>query len=254
MKPWHYQTADDLDRSLVERLRSFPRKPDMLVYGARLAASGLLRAWLRCYHRLSVVGRENLPKEGSYVVVANHASHLDALCLISALPLTRIHHIFPAAAEDYFFVSMPRTALAAVVVNALPFDREIHIRQSLTLCRELLQNPGNILILFPEGTRSMTGELGEFKPGIGLLLAETKCPVVPCYLDGTYRALKKGVWLPRPCKIRVLIGPARDYSHMKRGKSTALQISEDIRRGIGELGGKEAIGERGQGLGDREQG
>ena len=76
------------------------------------------------------------------------------------MPLRKLHRVFPAAAQDYFFVSVPQLAIAAVVVNALPFGRQKQIRQSLELCRELLANPGNVLILFPEGTRTVDGANG----------------------------------------------------------------------------------------------
>ena len=159
MNPWRYETARDLDQPLVERLKGFPREPDMSVYVMRSLAALTLRGWLRTYHRLTISGREHLPAEGSFVMVANHASHLDALCLLAALPLRKLHRAFPAAAQDYFFVSIPRIAAAAVVVNALPFSRHTNVRQSLDLCRRLLESPGNILILFPEGTRSSDGAL-----------------------------------------------------------------------------------------------
>ncbi len=126
-------------------------------------------------------------------------------------------------------MSIPRLAMAAVVVNALPFNRQSNIRQSLSLCRQLLENPGNVLLLFPEGTRSTTGELGEFKSGIGLMLAGTQVPIVPCYLDGTFRAWPKGSWFPRPRRVRLVIGAARTYAHLGRGKESALEISRDLR-------------------------
>src|SRR6266446_10587502 len=166
MKKWRYDSARDLDQTLVERLRQFPREPDMLVYGLRSLAALIIRGWLLAYHRFEIVGLENLRDNGSFVMVANHASHLDTLCLLAALPLRKLHRAFPAAAQDYFFVNVPRLAIAAVVVNALPFARQTHIRHSLELCRQLLANPGNILILFPEGTRTATGRLGEFRAGI----------------------------------------------------------------------------------------
>ncbi len=235
MDDWHYDTAEDLEQTLAERLTNFPREPDMLVYGCRLAAAAAMRAWLRVYHRFRVVGRENLPAAGSFLIVANHCSHLDAPCILAALPLAKVHRAFPAAAKDYFFVSLPRTALAGVVVNALPFDRETHIRQSLALCQKLLATPGNILILFPEGTRSATGELGEFKPGIGLMLAGSEYPVVPCQLRGAARALPKGSWCPRPRRVELIVGKPRSYAHVKRGKDSALEIATDLRRAIQEL-------------------
>ena len=232
MYDWKYEPAHDLDQSLIERLRGFPREPDMLVYGARLMTALLIRGWQRLYHRLSIHGRENLPAHGSFVLVANHASHLDTLCLLSALPLAKLHRAFPAAAQDYFFVSVPRLMLAAVVVNSLPFDRQTNPLHSLHLCRRLLDNPGNILLIFPEGTRSVTGEIAEFKPGVGLFLAETDIPAIPCYLEGAHKAWPKGAWFPRPRRVRLTIGTPRTYAHLKPGKASALQICRELRDAV----------------------
>ena len=236
MDQWHYDTAADLDHTVAERLKNFPREPDMLVYGCRLVAAAALRAWLRIYHRFRVLGRENLPAAGSFVVVANHSSHLDALCILAAIPLKNVQRAFPAAAQDYFFVSLPRLAFASVVVNALPFNRETNIRHSLTLCQKLLATPGNILILFPEGTRSATGELGEFKPGIGLMLAGSDYPVVPCQVRGAARAWPKGSWWPRPCRVELIVGKPRSYAHLKRGKESAIEIAAELRSAVQGLG------------------
>jgi 1-acyl-sn-glycerol-3-phosphate acyltransferase len=232
MDAWHYEPAQDLDQSLSERLRNFPRQPDMLVYGARVTAALMIRGWLRAYHRLKIVGRDNLPLDRSFVLVANHASHLDTLCLLSALPLGKLHCAFPAAARDYFFVTVPRLLAAAVVVNALPFDRQINIRQSLNLCRRLLENQGNILLIFPEGTRSPTGEIRAFKPGVGMLVAGTNHPIVPCYLDNTYRAFPKGSWFPRPRRVQLIIGRPRTYAHLQPGTASAQQISQELREAV----------------------
>jgi len=236
MRKWRYEPARDLDQPFIERLRHFPREPDMLVYGARSLAALVWRGWLRMYHRLTITGREHLPVDGSFVLVANHASHLDTLCLLAALRMRQLHRSFPAAARDYFFVSAPRVAAAAVFVNALPFERQIHIRQSLELCRHLLANPGNVLILFPEGTRSPDGTIGVFRPGIGWLLAGTTIPVLPCRLDGCYRALPKGAWVPRPYRLRLTIGAPRVYPDAEphviaedlRGAIVALEVKHEV--------------------------
>jgi 1-acyl-sn-glycerol-3-phosphate acyltransferase len=235
METWRYEPAGDLDQPLVERLRRFPREPDMLVYALRSVAALTLRAWLKFYHRLEIVGRENLPNEGSFVMVANHASHLDALCLLAVLPLRKLHRAFPAAAQDYFFVSIPRIAVAAVVVNALPFARQVHIRQSLDLCRNLLANPGNILIIFPEGTRSTTGHRGVFRPGIGMLIAGSVVPVVPCHLAGTFAAWPKGSAFPRPRRVRLIIGIPRRYDDLSPNKESALQVAQSLQKAVEEL-------------------
>jgi len=235
MNPWTYEPAADLDQSLVERLRRFPREPDMTVYALRSLAALVLRCWLRCYHRLEIIGREHLPTEGSFIMVANHGSHLDTLCLLAALPLRKLHRAFPAAAQDYFFVNVPRLAIATVVINALPFARQTHIRHSLDLCRQLLANPGNILILFPEGTRTATGQISEFKPGIGLLAAGNTIPVVPCHLSGAFTAWPKGCSIPRPRHVQLRIGPQRLYAHLAPGRESSEEICRDLKEAVAAL-------------------
>jgi 1-acyl-sn-glycerol-3-phosphate acyltransferase len=233
--PWKYETAEDLDQPLTERLRHFPREPDLFVYGLRSLCALSIRAWLKIYHRFTIHGREYLPFDRSFVLVANHSSHLDTLCLLASLPLGKLHRAFPAAAADYFFETVPRIWVAAVMVNALPFAREVHIRQSLDLCQQLLLNPGNILILFPEGTRSMTGELGRFKPGIGLLAAGRDIPVVPCFLDGAFRAWRKGRWAPRPTKIHLRFGEPKNFRHLLPGKESACAIAAELQTAVRQL-------------------
>ncbi|MBI3988096.1 MAG: 1-acyl-sn-glycerol-3-phosphate acyltransferase, partial [candidate division NC10 bacterium] len=105
----------------------------------------------------------------------------------------------------------------------------------LNLCKELLANPGNILILFPEGTRSITGEIGEFKPGIGLLLAGTDVPVLPCHLAGAFEAWPKGRMLPRPGRLQLMIGAPRNYATLPPGKRSALQVCQELRQAVLEL-------------------
>src|SRR5213595_4087298 len=236
MKTWHYDSACDIDQLLVERLRRFPREPDMLVYGVRELIALIIRGWLRIYHRFEIIGHENLRTNRSLIIVANHSSHLDTLCLLAALPLRKLHRAFPAAAADYFFRSVPRIWVAAVVVNALPFARQVHVRQSLSICCELLSNPGNILIIFPEGTRSTTGKTQDFKSGIGALVAGRDVSVFPCYLDGAFDAWPKGSRFPRPRKIRLIVGSPRNYVARAAEKTNICAIAAELRDAVKELG------------------
>jgi 1-acyl-sn-glycerol-3-phosphate acyltransferase len=236
MKKWHYEPAQDLDQTMVERLRHFPREPDMLVYGLRSLVALIIRALLRVYCRFEIVGEEHLRSNRSFVLVANHSSHLDTVCLLSALPLRRLHRAFPAAAADYFFKSVSRTWIATVVANALPFARQSHVRQSLTICAELLANAGNVLIIFPEGTRSTNGAVQEFKPGIGALLAGRDIPVLPCYLEGAARAWPKGRRLPRPRKVRLIIGAPRNYVLLSPEKNASAAIAAELHEAVKQLG------------------
>ena len=220
----------------VERWRRFPREPDVVVYRFRSAISLIIRGLLRFYERFEIVGAENLPNDESFVLVANHASHLDTLCLLAALPLGRLHQAFPVAAEDYFFRSLPRTWFATVVMNALPFARRMRVRESLSICAQLLAQPGNVLIIFPEGTRSQTGKIQPFKSGIGALLAGRDVCVLPCYVQGAYQAWPKGRRLPRPGKVRLIIGTPRNYAARGAEKGDLCAIAAELHGAVNQLG------------------
>ena len=235
MKRWRYTPAGDLDATMVERLRRFPREPDMLVYGLRSLVALMIRGALRIYNRLEIEGAEHLPRDRSFVMVANHASHLDTVCLLAALPFRKLHRAFPAAAADYFFQSIPRTWIASVVVNALPFSRRMNVRNTLTVCSELLANQGNILIIFPEGTRSTTGATQEFKCGIGALVAGRDVDVLPCFLHGAFDAWPKGVRFPRPRKVRLTIGRPRNYAAHAADKASIALIAAELRDAVEQL-------------------
>ena len=229
---WQYDTAKDSGISFSDRLKRCPREPDPLVYAARVAAALGIRAALSAYNRFEIIGSERLPREGSFVLVANHASHLDAVALLSALPLRSLHRAYPLAARDYFAANALRLSLTAIIANVMLFDRDAAGRQGLMLCQRMLDERGNVLVMFPEGTRSTDGELGIFRRGIGLLLAGRPYPVVPCYLDGTFRALPKGARIPRPARVRLAIGEPRTYERVETGDAGALHICAELRDAV----------------------
>lgn len=235
---WHYDTAKDSGLSFFDRLKECPREPDPLVYTARVTAAVAIRAALRFYLRFDIVGREHLPREASFVLVANHASHLDAVALLSALPLRSLHRAYPLAARDYFCANSLRLGLTAIIANVMLFDRDATGLQGLRLCQRMLEERGNVLVMFPEGTRSIDGCVGMFRRGVGLLLAGTPCPVVPCYLDGAFKAWPKGTFIPRPARARLVIGEPRTYEQVERTDGGALHICADLRGAVLALASK----------------
>jgi len=235
MKKWLYDSVRDVDQAPIDRLRQFPREPDIIVYGLRSLGALIIRGLLHIYNSFEIIGHQNLRTNRSLVVVANHCSHIDTLCLLAALPLRKLHRAFPAAASDYFFQSVPRLWAAAILVNALPFARQARVRQSLSLCRELLAHPGTILIIFPEGTRSTTGEVGEFKSGIGALVAGRDVAVAPCFIDGSFQAWPKGKRFPRPRKVQLVIGTPRNYRDRGTDKMEICAIAAELRNAVNKL-------------------
>jgi len=195
-----------------------------------------MRGALHSYNRLDIVGQENLPIEASFIMVCNHSSHLDAVCLLASLPLSHVHRAFPVAAADYFFSTPLRRTLSVIAINGLPLDRQ-NGRDGLRACREVLNNPGQVLIIFPEGTRSRSGEIGLFRSGVARLVAGTSTPVVPCHLSGAFEAWPKGRALPRPLPVGLRIGRPRWFADVDSANHAAiLQISSQLRDDVAALG------------------
>ena len=234
--------AAAVEQAIVARLARVPREPGWAPRAARCASAAAIRTALRAYNRLRTTGRERLPLGRPFVIVANHASHLDTVCVQAAVPLRMLQRTYAVAAADYFFDNgrVVRAAAATLIGNALPFARRgaADVRQSLARCRELLadRSVGNVLIVYPEGTRATCGAVGPFKRGIGELVAGRDVPVVPCFIDGALRAWPKGAWLPRPRRVCLAFGPPRLYAHVQRGKQSAQWIADDLRRAVLELG------------------
>jgi 1-acyl-sn-glycerol-3-phosphate acyltransferase len=197
--------ARDHGLDATDRLRSLSRERGLgsVVLGSAWRA--LVRAYLAAAHRLDVTGRENLPP-APFVLVGNHASHLDALTLSAVLRGDTARRAHALAAGDTFFTSTLSSAFAAYAVNALPVWRKRTKASEIATLRERLVEDRLVYILFPEGTRCRDGMMGAFQPGIGALVAGTDVPVVPCYLEGAFTAWPPTRKFPRPGKLRLSIG------------------------------------------------
>jgi 1-acyl-sn-glycerol-3-phosphate acyltransferase len=206
MNGWEFQPARDRDLHGIERHRSLQREHGLAASVARLFWWGTLRVTFRVWNRLRVTGRENLPPRPPFVLIANHTSHLDAPLLASLLPAKWRDQVSPVAASDTFFEKRPTAAFAAWFLNALAIRRRGTGAHDLEQMRDRLQEDNAVFIIFPEGTRSRTGQLQSFKSGIGRLVAESKVPVVPCRLEGCFRAWPAGSRFIKPTSLKITIG------------------------------------------------
>ena len=228
-----YERTAPLTLPSIER---FPRPHGLWVSLLRSAVQVTMRGLLRTVNRLEIAGRENLPLDESFIMVCNHSSHLDAVCLLASLPLRRVNRAFPVAAADYFFSTPLRSVLSVIAVNGLPIDRR-HGCDGLERCRELLNLPGHVLIIFPEGTRTCSGAIGRFRSGVARLAAGTRTPVVPCHLSGAFEAWPKGRAVPHAFPVRLRIGRPRTFADCSPSDHAAiLQISSQLREDVVELG------------------
>jgi 1-acyl-sn-glycerol-3-phosphate acyltransferase len=227
--------ARDLGLAPLERLRSVRRESGPFLTACHVAWSLVMRGYFRAWHGLTVEGREHLPTTPPFVLCSNHASHLDALALAVPLPLGIRDRVFSLAAGDVFFESAIPTAFAAGFVNALPIWRKRRTPRALQELREKLVETPCGFILFPEGARSRDGNPAKFKPGIGILVAGTEVPVVPCHLTGTFEALPPACKRPRPVRIVIRVGePVRfaDVANDKAGWEHVAECVEERVKGL----------------------
>lgn len=170
----------------------------------------LLCPIFRFFHRFRVEGLENVPSEGGVLLVANHVSWLDPPILGCAL--NRPVH-FMAKAELF---KLPFLGWALPRVNAFPVRRGATDRSAIQTAIDLLRG-GEVIGIFPEGTRSRTGELLPPRRGAGLIALRANVPVIPVGIHGTYRAVRWRGLLPRFNRVVVRIGEPIDLSGIPDG-------------------------------------
>jgi long-chain acyl-CoA synthetase len=227
---WERRLADG---GAAARPRDIP--PSLLHATARAAILGLGRAVYAILFRLRWEGVERVPDAARYIIAANHSSHLDAMAVILALG-PRAARLRAVVAKDYFFRTRLSSWFFGRLLRAIPFDRHENFVEGLDLCRAALE-ANHPLLIFPEGTRSATGELQSFKVGVGILARGLGVPIVPAYIEGAYDALPRGSAIPRPGRIRVLFGePIEPAAHGARAGESAYEAYkatvEAVRRSI----------------------
>jgi len=235
MEPWNLQPARDTGLTPSERFRSVRRESGLLESLVHQVCFSLLRSYLAIAHRLTIVGRERLPAHGPFVLAANHCSNLAALVLGAALTPRHRERTFPIAAGDVFFQSRMTSTFSAIMLNALPMWRKNCGPHALADLRRKLEEEKAIFIIFPEGGRSRTGSMMPFKHGLGMLVAETNVPVVPCALVGTFEALPPERNFPRPVSIKLMIGDPVEFASMSNDRTGWSQIAKSVESRVRDL-------------------
>ncbi|MEK6746983.1 MAG: lysophospholipid acyltransferase family protein [Pseudomonadota bacterium] len=151
-----------------------------------------------------------LPTEGPAIIVANHNSHLDTLVLISLFPLRQLHKIHPIAAADYFLKNRLLAWFSTQIIGIIPISRGKASKSydPLQPCCNALNN-GDIIILFPEGSRGEPEHISQFKKGIAHIAERyPNIPVTPVFIHGLGKALPKGDFVLVPFFCDIFIGNA----------------------------------------------
>jgi 1-acyl-sn-glycerol-3-phosphate acyltransferase len=206
--------------------------------------SRLFMAFVRFYCRLDIEGLEHVPREGAFMLAANHSSHADTAVIFAALPRALRRRVVAAAAQDYFFDNGFRQFFSRVLFNSIPVPRKVvsstdPLRHVVRALRE-----GYGVLLYPEGTRSRSGELGPFRSGIGRLAAEfPDVPIIPVWLEGTARMLPtRGLPIPRPAKVKIRFGePLKSERAWLTDKRSWKGLANKVREAVVGLRGRPAV-------------
>lgn len=239
MNDWVLDPAHDRDLLGIERHRSLVRENGLASSALRLLMWSLLRPALSLWHRPLITGREHLPKSRPFILVSNHTSHLDGILLASLLPTSWRDHVFPVAASDTFFEKRPAAAFAARFLNALAIRRRGAHNHDLEEMRRRLTQEKEVFIIFPEGTRSRTGEILAFRSGIGRLVAQTNVPVIPCHLDGCFRAWPPGKHFSKPLSVGISIGPPMIFDDCSDDRAGWDSIAKRLQAAVENLAGRQ---------------
>lgn len=172
----------------------------------------LVRGYFKLFHQYEVLGQEHLPPQPPVFVLTNHVSNLDVPAFVLADPYVGSS---PVVKESLLHVPIVRDVLKSW--GAIPVARD---GQDSTALREVLKKlkEGRLVALASEGTRNREGKLGETNPVLARLAIQASSsgiPLIPLAAVGTYECLPRGAVVPRPGKVRVLIGPRFDLSYLK---------------------------------------
>ena len=158
------------------------------------------------YFRMSRLGRAYIPKRGPAILAANHRSFFDPF-IIACMARRPMYYV----AKRELFEIHPVISWLLTALGAFPVDRASGDRDTIETAKELLAR-GELVLIFPEGTRTRPGPLASPKRGVGRLALETGAPVVPVAVIGT-EAIRRG-WRVRPHKVRVRAGRALQFTQV----------------------------------------
>ncbi|ACU54353.1 phospholipid/glycerol acyltransferase [Acidimicrobium ferrooxidans DSM 10331] len=225
---------DRTARTGVEFDTSFARRDSVRVARAVLL-DGVVLPGVRAIARPRLIAGEVLDALDEPVVfVANHQSHLDTPVVLSVLPARVRHRTVVGAGADYFFDRPSKAFASALVLGAIPIERQRVSRRSAELAEQLVEEGWNLL-LFPEGGRTPDGLPQEPKAGAAQVALRTGRPVVPLFIDGTWEILGKGQRRLRPGSTTIVVGEPLTAREGERPGAFTARIADALA-----LAGREA--------------
>lgn len=217
---WNYE--NEQWRTLPNHLRHLPLFTRHFDFSSWIIRSiwGLTLKQLvfKFFIRINVIGsfEQTYKEHKKILIISNHCSHLDTVCIASALPFKFWLNFYICAAKDYWFSSPVFSFFSQYCLGAIPIDRTGRGREAMQLCLDLLNKLDRIwMLIYPEGSRSKDGYIKKFKRGISVFSQETNTPILFLYLKGTKEIMPKGGFI-RPGKVTLHIGPVQQPDSIEK--------------------------------------
>ena len=222
-----------MDQAASHKRARHARTNRVVYWAARIP----LQISLKFYFRASRLGQEQIPSSGPAIIASNHRSFFDPF-VIGTMSTRPIYYV----AKSELFRN-PVLAWFLSALGAFPVERGVGDRDAIQPAKELLAR-GELVLIFPEGTRTRPGPLGLPKRGVGRLALESGAPVIPVAISGT-QDIRKGI-LIRPRKVRVSAGCPLEFTREEQSspdpaESVAAEVWQAVSALWESLGGAPGI-------------
>lgn len=194
----------------------FIKRTDSLLRVLRPGFNSLIKSLVQRLTALSCEGAENLPA-APFIIASNHSSILDFPAVLFCIPEALREKIVAIYKAPYDRNPVSRFFIK-LFTKAFSVDMDKKPWEALSTAAKVLQS-GHCIYIAPEGTRSKSGEVLPFKPGVGALAVETKTPVVPVFIKGADIVLPRGSFIPKKNAVKVIFGKPIDMAVFFEKKS-----------------------------------
>lgn len=224
---WQDIIKQDLPDDFKNKILLNPGWPDRIL---TFLVKGVISMFLRIFYSLRVEGADNIPEKGPYVLCANHTSFLDGFIVAAGVPFMTELNLFFIAFRRYFTTPIIRNLVRKARIIPIDATQIIEAMQASTF----ILRHDKALCIFPEGERSLDGEIKEFKKGIGIIAKELDMPLIPVHIKGAFEAWPRTKRFPKLHPIRIKFGnPVSSDILIARGmKLGAKDKYEAISMGI----------------------
>ena len=185
----------------------------------------LCRFWFGTILGTKVIGLENIPKDGAFILTANHVSNWDPPFLGTFMG----REVCYMGKEELF--KNPIMAAICRGLHVFPVKRGAADKTAIKTAVKILKD-GKCLGIFPEGTRSKTGKLGKAEPGVSLIAAMTKAPIIPAAIINTEKIFSKEKFFPR---LAVVYGTPLKFAGSTKDKEALAEFAQSIMKEIAQL-------------------